>query len=188
MERIIDQIRVPVCLGGGVKSLQEASRLMAIGADKIILNSGFFDNPEEVSRVAEVHGKQFMVLSLDWARDTLGTAHVMKSRGKVATFPLGGLPWKSISEAFGEVMLRSIERDGTGNGLDMKSVNFMPADMKLPVILAGGIGKPEHIIEGLATQGVSGVATANLLNFIGESMGQARQAAIQSGANLASFT
>jgi imidazole glycerol-phosphate synthase subunit HisF len=185
--KIIDKVRIPVCLGGGVASVEDANRLLGMGADKIIVNTGYFEEPDQIAQAAAVHGKQFMVLSIDWMLDDVGNVQVMKSRGRTKALRIENMPWDSVSQSFGEILLRSIDRDGTGNGLHVDSINFIPSEVKLPIVLSGGIGKAEHIIEGLMTPRVSGVATANLLNFIGDSMGQARNSAIQIGANLSRF-
>jgi len=185
--RIIENVRIPVCLGGGVASLDDANELLDLGADKVIVNTGFFQEPTQLAKVAEVHRKQFVVLSLDWMGADSGRVVVMKNRGQTTAYSIQDMPWDFVSENFGEILLRSIDRDGTGNGLYIPSVNFIPNDLKLPIVLSGGIGKSEHIVEGLSAHRVSGVATANLLNFIGDSMGQARESAIQKGANLSRF-
>jgi cyclase len=111
-----------------------------------------------------------MVLSLDWARSADGGIQIFKQGGHEWASSIEALPWQAISDVFGEVMLKSIERDGTGIGLDMASLEFVPEELRMPIILSGGVGKPEHLIEGLMSPRVSGVATANLLNFVGDSM------------------
>jgi cyclase len=186
VSRIIENVRVPVALGGGVVSLEDAEQLLAMGADKVVVNTGFFEDPSKLSQVSRVHGKQFVVLSLDWTRDEFGRARIMKRGGQTPACLFEDVPWDTISGTFGEILLKSIDRDGTGNGLDLDSLDFIPRDVKLPIVLSGGIGKPEHIIQGLAEPRVSGVATANLLNFVGQSMGNARADAIGRGANLSS--
>jgi cyclase len=185
--RIIEKVRIPVCLGGGVASLDDANELLDLGADKIIVNNGFFQKPTQIAKIAEVHGKQFVVLSLDWVGVDSGKVFVMKDRGQTTAYSIEDMPWDSVSDNFGEILVRSIERDGTGTGLYIPSVNFIPNEVKLPIVLSGGIGKSEHIEEGLAAHRVSGVATANLLNFIGDSIGKARESAIRKGANLSRF-
>lgn len=186
--RTIEKVRIPICLGGGVVSPLVANGLLSLGADKIIINSGFFDYPSEVQEISDSHGKQFMILSLDWTRDVNGRVQIMKQGGREVASPIEALPWKAISDVFGEVMLKSIEQDGTGNGLDMTSLDFIPEELRMPLILSGGVGKPKHVIEGLMAPRVSGVATANLLNFIGDSMEVARKHAFENGVNLARFS
>jgi len=188
VEKIIEKVRIPVCLGGGVSSTQSAKQLLNLGADKIIMSSALFENFLQVQKIADLHGKQFVVLSLDWTRDKNGLMQIMKQGGKKVGGQPESLPWGAISEVFGELMLRSIDNDGTGNGLEIRSLELVPEEVRMPLVLAGGIGKPEHIVEGLLPTRVSGVATANLLNFVGTSMDLARRYAIENGINLARFS
>lgn len=185
---IVETVRIPVCLGGGVSSLNDAEALLSVGADKIIVNSLFYENINELKSISTKFGKQFLIFSLDWAAISADSYYAKKSQGQEFASDVSALPWHTIANLFGEVMLKSIERDGTGNGLMMQSVDFIPKELGMPIILSGGVGKTEHFIEGLKDPRVSAVATANLLNFIGDTMSNCRREVALHGIPLADFT
>ena len=91
-------------------------------------------------------------------------------------------------ELMGELMLRSVRRDGTGQGLDLDLLEYLPEKpWRVPIIFSGGVGKPQHIIDGLSMPGISAVSTANLLNFIGPGLEEARLSCIEAGIELAKW-
>ena len=183
LSELLAGVFVPLTAGGGVRTLADAEHLFAAGADKILLNSAVHDNVDLVSALAEKYGQQAVVGSLD-VREMDGAFHVFSDKGSVPR-PLGNYHALVGAGRIGEVYLNSIDRDGTGNGMDLSSLSVLGGSSTIPVILAGGAGKPAHLAEAIASPLVNAVATANLLNFVGDGLRKARLAIREAGVDLA---
>jgi cyclase len=166
---------VPLSLGGGITDPEDALLLLRSGADKVVINTALWSHRGLVEQVARIAGEQAIVASVD-IRGAGEASEVMTANGSTPAgrdtadllSDLGHLP-------FGELMLTAIDRDGTGMGLDMSSLELLDPLVGHPVILSGGVGKGDHIAEGLADPRVTAVATANLLNFVGDGLARARE-------------
>lgn len=180
---------VPVSVGGFGQQMARAKELLRSGADKLVINTALFSNRFLVEQIVETYGRQVVVGSLDVGMGAGGEPRLFTNKGSVQLASgledaLAALP----AELIGELYVQSISLDGTGRGLDMDLLRCLPPNLRaLSLIFSGGVGKPEHIVEGLAHSFVDGVATANLLNFIGDGLKNARQAATASGNKLASW-
>lgn len=176
---------VPIAAGGGVRSLDQARALLRSGADKIVVNSPLFDQPELVKDLASAFGQQCVVGSVDLKRQTDGTyqIHTQSGRQPLAQPPQTALQWLS-QDWVGELYLNSIDRDGTGQGYDFDLLDQLPVDCSVPVILAGGVGNGQQLAVGFADPRVDAVATAHLFNFVGDGLQRARQTLMDQGANL----
>jgi cyclase len=183
LSELLSGVFVPMTAGGGVRSLRDAGSLFAAGADKILVNYAIHHDVDLVGSLAEKYGQQAVVGSLD-VRVTDGTHHVFSDKGS-ALEPLEN--YQGIVDAghIGEVYLNSIDRDGTGNGMDVSSLAVLGDSSPIPVILAGGAGKPAHLSEAIASPSVNAVATANLLNFVGDGLRKTRVAIRNAGIDLA---
>lgn len=177
----------PIAAGGGVTSLDYARRLLRSGADKVVLNSALWDDPALVGAIAEDFGQQCVVGSVDVSAAAGG--YVIRSRNGSHILEVSGpdaLQWHASGHV-GEIYLNCIDRDGTGQGYDFKTLDLLPKEWSLPVILAGGVGNARHFSEGLADPRVDAVATAHLFNFVGSGLKKARQALLQDGFTLANW-
>jgi len=165
---------VPLSLGGGINDKEDALRLLREGADKVVINSALWRNQRLLEEISSVAGEQSIVAAVD-IRSGGGDLRLMTDNGLVA---VEGDPPRLMSELarlpFGELMMTSIDRDGTGMGLNMEVLELLGPRFSHPVIIAGGVGKGEHIAAGLADPRVTAVATANLLNFVGDGLARAR--------------
>ena len=173
---------VPIAAGGGIHSVESANLLLRSGADKVVINSELYLNNGFVDELAREFGEQCIVGSMDLKLTENGNYDVLSNNGSRVE-PGDASRWiKLIADsAVGEIYLNSVDQDGTGQGLDMKILDILPPDFSKPIILAGGVGKSEHLIEGLADDRVNAVATANLLNFIGNGLKDARKSAVLGG-------
>lgn len=166
---------VPLSLGGGITDPEDALLLLRSGADKVIINTAVWTHPGLLEQIASVAGEQAIVASVD-VRGVGGSSEVMMENGSM---PVGNDASQLLRELgrlpFGELMLTSMDRDGTGMGLDLGSLDLLDPQFNHPVILSGGVGKGEHIAAGLADPRVTAVATANLLNFVGDGLARARE-------------
>ena len=177
---------VPIAAGGGVRTLEQARQLLHSGADKIVVNTPLFDQPDLVRDLAREFGQQCVVGSVDLKRDNTGAYRIMTDAGTrvVDQAPAAALQWLD-EQGVGELYLNSIDQDGTGQGYDLATLDQLPAGCTLPVILAGGVGNGAHLAVGFADPRVDAVATAHLFNFIGDGLRRAREALIEQGAQLA---
>lgn len=175
----------PIAAGGSVRTLENARDLLRSGADKIVLNTPLCESPELVRELAAEFGQQCLVGSVD-------VKHI-EGKGYAVFSACGALEMdetlSSWSERLstlpvGEIYLNSIDRDGTGQGYDFGILDSLSKKISVPVILAGGVGNASHLACGLADPRVDAVATANLFNFIGDGLRQARLALIDGGVSL----
>jgi len=175
LKKIAQGCFAPIAAGGGLRDLESARRLLRSGADKVILNSALVEDPALVSSIAQEFGQQCVIGSLDVKRDNDGIyqTYISNGEGSVgasASDVLDGYTQKMI----GEIYLNSMERDGTGQGFDFETLDLLPRDCPLPVILAGGVGNARHLADGLSNPRVDAVATAHLFNFVGDGLKKAR--------------
>jgi cyclase len=177
----------PITAGGGIRTLEHVHQLLRSGADKVVINTSLHDQPELVEEIATEFGRQCIVASID-VQKIDGTYQVFKNNGTVKVGEsLEHVLLKCAGLPVGEIHIESIDRDGTGNGLDLEILEFVKHVKDLPLILMGGIGNADHIIAGLKDNRVDAVATGNLLNFVGDGLARARELAINGGVVLPRF-
>jgi cyclase len=188
VRNVVSDCFIPVAVGGGVVDLNGVQELMHAGADKVVLNSALVEHFEEISKIAEVVGAQSLVASVDVKRGDDGTPVVyIESGNRNSCRTLDRHIKDLVNAPIGELYLQSIDRDGTGNGLDLGLVADVRPYWNRPLILAGGVGHSTHIRLGLSSSGVDAVATANLLNFVGDGLRLARLELRDAGVRLAQF-
>ncbi len=178
----------PITAGGGIRDFACARDYFNSGADKVILNNALFDNPELISRIALDYGKQAIVGSIDFIRSVDGDLRIQQQIGGESNFHNTSEKLRSFNQlSVGEWYLNSINRDGTGQGLDLSIIDEVSEILDASLIIAGGVGNSNHIKEGLDDLRVSAVATANLLNFVGDGLKQARTNLVREGHHLATW-
>lgn len=182
------KIFIPITLGGGIRDFKDVSDYFNNGADKVLLNTSIFK--ENLTReISEIYGEQSISIMIDYQSDKNNEDKIFVNCGTKFHMNLSKFFSKMNQIKFGEIILNSIENDGTGNGLDLKIINKIPKNWKKkPILLMGGAGKPEHIAEGLKNDIVSGVITANLFNFLGTGLENSRKISIKQKINLANFS
>jgi len=188
LERIAKGCFLPIAAGGGVSEIASARALLRAGADKVVVNSALSKNPDCIALLAREFGQQCVVASVDIKRGTDGQFLALIQNGAEAVSLPAAAYLAYVAELpIGELYLNSIDRDGTGQGLDLPLLDLLPVSMSQPVILAGGIGNAAHMSEGLSDRRVDAVATAHLFNFVGDGLNRARQILFQDGYRLASW-
>jgi cyclase len=176
---------MPLAAGGGILSLDDAYRLLDAGSDKLVVNSAVFSAPALVEDLARTFGSQCVVASLDY-RGTGSNAQVYFTDGKAAAgMSLIAAIRRAEELGAGELYITSMERDGTGHGYDLKTLQEVSALCRLPIIASGGVGNFDHLLEGLQLQNVSGASTANIFNFMSDGLTQARRHIEANGEKLA---
>ena len=173
---------VPITAGGGVKDVDSARKLLRSGADKILVNSGLFNESSLARELSEEYGQQCVVGSIDLKRSITGEFQVWsEDGGKLNEAPARDLLDRVLKQEVGEIYLNSIDRDGTGQGLDFEILDLLPEGINKPIILAGGAGNSDHLMVGLKHSRIDAVATANLFNFVGDGLKKTRQELVSGG-------
>lgn len=185
VSRLVEDVFIPVAAGGGIRKIEDAELLFNSGADKVILNSPLHEMPELVKEIVSRYGSQSLVASVDYklisgepiVHINNGTTPITKSMDEYLVY-LEAL-------GVGEIIFNSIDNDGTGFGFDIANIEKYAKSVSVPFIIMGGAGNEHHLSSGLSVDGVSAVATANLFNFIGNGLPNARRYMLEHGANLA---
>jgi cyclase len=173
VSRVAESIFIPFTVGGGIRSVHDAGAVLRAGADKIAVNTAAVHDPSLVSRLAENFGSQCVVVAVD-VKSIGGRLTVMINGGREET-GLETVEWSRRLEALGagEILLTSMDRDGTGLGYDLPLLRHVSGAVSLPVIASGGAGKLAHLAEALEA-GAHGVLAATIFHFQESSLPRAR--------------
>lgn len=159
---------LPISVGGGINSLTKATAAFNAGADKLIINSLYFQEQSEVKRIAQRFGLQAIVLNIDYKLIN-GRRYVFSASGS----HLEGLLEDEIkslsSDCYGELLLRDMDKDGTGFGNDLEFIKHHVHITK-PLLISGGTGNSQHVRDAFRLSSVDGIVTSNILNFIGSGL------------------
>jgi len=171
--RVAESIFIPFTVGGGIRAVADAGAALRAGADKVSVNTAAVRDPALVSRLAESYGTQCVVAAVDVKRIG-GRLAVMVTGGREET-PLEAIEWIRRLEALGagEILLTSMDRDGTGAGYDLPLLTAASAAVSIPVIASGGAGRLEHLAEAFEA-GAHGVLAATIFHFQGSTLPEAR--------------
>lgn len=170
-----DYCDVPFSVGGGIRSLEDARELFACGADKVVLNSAALKRPGLITEIAEVYGNQSVMLSIDARKAPDGTYEVYGECGRLST-GLDPAIWAREAEAAGagEILITSINRDGSMEGYDLELVSTVSKAVNLPVIASGGAGTFDHFDEVLREGNASAVAASAMYLFTQQTPAEAK--------------
>jgi cyclase len=171
--RVAESIFIPFTVGGGIRSVADAGSALRAGADKVAVNTAAARDPTLVSRLADSFGSQCIVAAVDVKR--IGGREVVMVNGGREETPLEAIPWirRLESSGAGEILLTSMDRDGTGEGYDLPLVEAASGAVSIPVIASGGAGRLEHLAEAFEA-GAHGVLAATIFHFRGSSLPEAR--------------
>jgi cyclase len=166
IDELADECFMPMTVGGGVRHLDDVMRLLRVGADKVAINTAAVDHPDLIRAAASQFGSQCVVVSIDAFRHPDGTYEVFTRSGTAAT-GLDPVALATRAEALGagEILLTSIDRDGTMEGYDVELVHQVSTAVSIPVIASGGAGSYEHMAEALREGGASAIAAASIFHF-----------------------
>ena len=175
--RTADQVFAPLTVGGGVRSVEDAERLLDAGADKVSINTAAIRNPELVAACAARFGCQAIVVAVD-AKRVAGPGPVrweVYSHGGRTPEGLDALAWcRRVAElGAGEILLTSMDRDGTGTGYDTELLREVSSSVSIPLIASGGVGVLDHLADGLEA-GADAVLAASIFHFGQHTIGQAK--------------
>jgi cyclase len=188
VQHISRQCFIPLTAGGGISSLEVARLYLRSGADKLLLNTAFQNAPELCKAVAGNFGRQCLIAGVDY-RMVAGRRKVMVEHGGTDTGQeVADWVDKVVELGAGEILFQSIDKDGTGMGLDTGVLEELHSEPNVPCILMGGVGKSEQVILGLANPRADAVATANLFNFIGSAFLAMREELLGKSIEMANWT
>ncbi|MDP8988185.1 MAG: imidazole glycerol phosphate synthase subunit HisF [Actinomycetota bacterium] len=179
--RTAEEVFIPLAVGGGVRSVADARRLLRVGADKVSVNSAAVGRPELVAELAAEFGSQCVVVGID-VRRAPGGFEVHTHGGRKPT-GLDAVSWAAEVEALGagEVVLNSMDRDGTRNGFDLELTRTVAETCGVPVVASGGVGTLEHLVEGVVEGRADAVLAASIFHFGEHTVGEAKRALAAAG-------
>jgi cyclase len=174
VRRVADSINIPFTVGGGLRTVDDIQEILRCGADKVSLNTAAIDEPNLVRKAAERFGSQCIVVAIDARREGSG-AKVYTHGGRVRT-EHDAVEWaKTVADlGAGEILLTSMDTDGTKKGYDLALTRLVSEAVQIPVIASGGAGSLEHLHEGLTKGSASAVLAASIFHFRELTIAQAK--------------
>jgi len=181
IRKTADEVFVPLTVGGGVRSVQDVRELLNAGADKVAINTAAIRRPQLLKEVSETLGAQCIVLSIEAKRVSGASWEVFTDNGRERT-GYDIIEWVTVASqaGIGEILLTSVDNEGTRRGLDLDLIRRVSSAVDVPVIASGGLGSPLHLVEALSA-GADAVATADALHFSRYSIADLRIAALEGG-------
>jgi imidazole glycerol-phosphate synthase subunit HisF len=179
--RAADDVFVPFTIGGGVREVADAQAVLDAGADKVSVNSAVVARPELVGELAGVFGAQCVVLAIDAKRRAGDYWEVYVAGGRTAT-GRDAVAWarEGVERGAGEILLTSMDRDGTQDGYDLELTSAISQTVDVPVIASGGVGGPEHMVDGFAA-GADAVLAASIFHYGRYSVGDVKARLAEAG-------
>ena len=185
IEKILKKCFLPVAIGGGIKNFETAKKLFNSGADKLILNSAFYNNRDFIKKIADNYGNQSIVCSIDYKGSEFKNIEILIENGS-KKIELNIKEYIEIIQKLGvgELLLNSIDRDGLGYGYDYETLKEVRSICDLPIIASGGADNHFELLRGIECEDVNAVSTSHLFNFMGEGLSQTRKEMIKNSANI----
>jgi imidazole glycerol-phosphate synthase subunit HisF len=182
VSRTAEQVFIPLTVGGGVRSVEDARRLLRAGADKVSVNTAAIERPELVSELSATFGAQCVVVAIDARRDGDGHFRVFTHGGRRPT-DLDAVAWATevAGRGAGEILLTSMDRDGTRGGFDLELTRAVVDAVPVPVIASGGVGTLAHLVEGVVEGGADAVLAASIFHYGEHTVAEAKQALTDAG-------
>jgi len=175
-------IFIPMTVGGGIRSVADAKQILRAGADKVAVNTAAVTNPELISEIANSFGRQCMVLSIEAKQVAINRWEVYTDNGREQT-GLDVVEWvkRGVDLGAGEVLLTSVDREGTRKGFDIDLVRAVSSEVAVPVIASGGMGKPEDFLDVVRDGNADAAAMADILHYKRVEIGDIRTVAEKAG-------
>ncbi len=183
IERVADQVFIPLTVGGGIRAVDDVRRLMNAGADKISINTSAVTNPQLVKDAADRFGSQAIVVAIDARKRASGDGWEVFTHGGRTPTGLDTVEWaQRVTElGAGEILLTSMDRDGTKSGFDLALTRAIAEAVSVPVIASGGVGNLDHLADGVTEGKADAVLAASIFHFGEFSVQQAKQRMAQRG-------
>ncbi len=175
IEAVASEVFIPLTVGGGVRRVEDVRRLLNAGADKISVNTAALQDPNLINAAAGRYGSQCIVVAIDAREDAPGRWQVYTHGGRRGT-GRDAVQWaiEAASRGAGEILLTSMDRDGTRSGFDLALTRAVADAVPVPVIASGGVGTLEHLVEGVTTGAADAVLAASIFHFGDHTVGEAK--------------
>ena len=177
IERVAAQVFIPLTVGGGVRRVDDVRRLLNAGADKVSINTAAVQDPELVRQAAGRVGNQCIVVAIDCKRRSAGAGWEVYTHGGRRPTGLDAVDWaeRMVAAGAGEILLTSMDRDGTREGFDLELTRAVTDAVGVPVIASGGVGTCDHLAEGVLAGGADAVLAASVFHFGDFTVQQAKE-------------
>lgn len=164
--RAAEQVFIPLTVGGGIRTLEDFRALLNVGADKISINSAAVKNPDLIKKAALKFGSQCVIVAIDACKNSKGNFDVYLNGGRINT-GLNAVEWaiKASELGAGELLVTSMDTDGTKNGYDLELLKRITDKVRIPVIASGGAGRMEHFKDAIVRGGADAVLAASLFHY-----------------------
>jgi cyclase len=188
VQRAAQDIFVPMTVAGGIRSVADVTNLLRCGADKVAVNTAALANPQLIKDLSTRFGSQCIVLSIEAKQREPGRWEAYANNGRERT-RVDVVDWvkRGVELGAGEVLLTSIDREGTRKGFDLDLLRAVTDVVSVPVIASGGMGRPADLVDAVETGGVDAVAMADILHYRRASIPEIRQAAADAGIDVRSY-
>jgi imidazole glycerol-phosphate synthase subunit HisF len=187
VRRAAKDLFVPFTVGGGIRTLADAAKVFDAGADKVTINSAALANPALIGEIAGRFGSQAVIVAIDARRGTgpVDVAEVFVSGGRTATGKKA-LPWAREAEdrGAGEILLTSMDRDGTGLGFDCELTSAVASSVSIPVIASGGAGNAQHFVEVFSAGRADAALAASIFHFGTHAVADLKQTLLRAGISM----
>ena len=186
VEAVAEQVFIPLTVGGGIRTVENIRTLLCAGADKVGINTAAVTNPEFVREASDTVGNQCIVVAIDAKRVNAADApprwDIFTHGGRKDT-GIDALEWAKKMETYGagEILLTSMDRDGTREGFDLELTRAMSDAVGIPIIASGGVGTLQHLVDGVTEGGADAVLAASIFHFQEYTIGEAKQYMHQNG-------
>ena len=183
VERVAAEVFIPFTVGGGIRTLEDARSMLRAGADKVSVNTSAVRRPGLIGEIADVFGAQCCVCAVDAKRRTDGVGWEVFLHGGRTPTGIDAIEWvvDAVGRGAGEILLTSMDRDGTREGFDIELTRAVCDAVNVPVIASGGVGTLQHLVEGVTRGGASGVLAASIFHFGEHTVAQAKAAMSAAG-------
>ena len=183
VERVAAEVFIPFTVGGGIRSQEDARSMLRAGADKVSVNTSAVQRPELISEIAAEFGVQCCVCAVDAKRRVNGMGWEVFLHGGRTPTGIDAIEWvvDAVARGAGEILLTSMDRDGTREGFDIDLTRAVCDAVNVPVIASGGVGTLKHLVEGVTLGGASGVLAASIFHFGEHTVAQAKAAMSAAG-------
>ena len=184
----VKNIFVPLTVGGGIRSVEDVAAVLRSGADKVAINTAAVANPKLITQIAEKFGNQCMVLSIEAKQLPSQGWEVLTENGRERS-GRDVVEWvtEAVDRGAGEVLLTSVDREGTRKGFDVDLLSLVSQSVTVPVIASGGMGRPEDAIEAVNKGGADAIAMADILHYERATIGDVRNVCRSAGLQVRSY-
>ena len=180
VEQVASEVFIPLTVGGGIRKVEDVRRMLMAGADKVAINTAAVFDPEFVKQAADSFGSQCIVVAID-AKQVSGEGEPLKweifTHGGRKPTGIDAIEWarKMTDYGAGEILLTSMDRDGTRIGFDNDLTHAIAAAVPVPVIASGGVGELQHLVDGIKLGGADAVLAASIFHFAEHTVGEAKR-------------